>query len=378
MSTRAVVLAMSGLAVGLASVAQGQELTQLPLEGNVGQVTGFAGWVYYKVATGEQQIIFAEDGEPGMLSARATTPIWMNNDYVNNGQFFHFLDGQQHSDGRSQYNSLGVDWGDVDPGARIDGIAIDYGVPSDYQSGNSQDPRIYGMNMFYVMWGKDNGRSDTDAQVLFKANLTNLPGSRGPLMNTWRVLIDLQGVNEFTIATEDEDGDGRSDIGFGYSFRQMQTNDPRNLGKPRTTIGPLLVLPGNAGGIGSPRSRGVEDALDWYNSLDASFNFNTQTQVYTPRSSSTYARRSYVDTYFFGNGVYASYWTELYGLPGRSQCLADFNNDGFADAFDYDDYVACFEGLFCPPNRTADVNGDGFPDAFDYDDFVAAFEQGCP
>lgn len=59
------------------------------------------------------------------------------------------------------------------------------------------------------------------------------------------------------------------------------------------------------------------------------------------------------------------------------RCPADFNGDCFVDAFDYDDFVSCFEGEGCPSGRTADFNGDGFPDAFDYDDFVAAFERGC-
>ena len=58
-------------------------------------------------------------------------------------------------------------------------------------------------------------------------------------------------------------------------------------------------------------------------------------------------------------------------------CPADFNNDGFVDGFDYDDFVACFEGDPCPPGQDADFNGDGFPDGFDYDDFVLAFETGC-
>lgn len=56
---------------------------------------------------------------------------------------------------------------------------------------------------------------------------------------------------------------------------------------------------------------------------------------------------------------------------------ADFNGDGFADGFDYDDYVTCFEGVTCPPGKNADFNGDGFADGFDYDDFVTAFEGGC-
>jgi photosystem II stability/assembly factor-like uncharacterized protein len=58
-------------------------------------------------------------------------------------------------------------------------------------------------------------------------------------------------------------------------------------------------------------------------------------------------------------------------------CPADFNNDGFLDFFDYDDFVACFETGACPAGRTADFNADGFADFFDYDDFVAAFELGC-
>jgi hypothetical protein len=58
-------------------------------------------------------------------------------------------------------------------------------------------------------------------------------------------------------------------------------------------------------------------------------------------------------------------------------CSADFNGDGFLDFFDYDDYVACFEGSGCPPGRDADFNGDGFVDFFDYDEFVFNFETGC-
>ena len=59
------------------------------------------------------------------------------------------------------------------------------------------------------------------------------------------------------------------------------------------------------------------------------------------------------------------------------RCPADFNGDGFVDGFDYDDFVACFEGEGCPPGKSADFNGDGFADGFDYDDFVTAFEAGC-
>lgn len=54
-------------------------------------------------------------------------------------------------------------------------------------------------------------------------------------------------------------------------------------------------------------------------------------------------------------------------------CAADFNHDGFVDAFDYDAFVEAFES----GGMGADFNNDGFADAFDYDDFVTAFETPC-
>lgn len=61
----------------------------------------------------------------------------------------------------------------------------------------------------------------------------------------------------------------------------------------------------------------------------------------------------------------------------RIFCRADFDRDGFVCAFDYDAFVACFEGATCPPGRNADFDRDGFVDGFDYDAFVAAFQDGC-
>ena len=54
-------------------------------------------------------------------------------------------------------------------------------------------------------------------------------------------------------------------------------------------------------------------------------------------------------------------------------CPADYNQDGFLDFFDYDDFVAAYE----TGTGNADFNGDGFVDFFDYDDFVLAYEVGC-
>jgi hypothetical protein len=55
---------------------------------------------------------------------------------------------------------------------------------------------------------------------------------------------------------------------------------------------------------------------------------------------------------------------------------ADFNEDDFVDFFDYQAFVSCFEGL-CEPGLDADANQDGFVDFFDYDRFVTVFETGC-
>ncbi|MEK6701385.1 MAG: hypothetical protein AABZ53_03915 [Planctomycetota bacterium] len=63
--------------------------------------------------------------------------------------------------------------------------------------------------------------------------------------------------------------------------------------------------------------------------------------------------------------------------PANFGCPADFDGDGSVDFFDYDQFVQCFEGLICPPERNADFDGDGTVDFFDYDAFVIAFETPC-
>ena len=61
----------------------------------------------------------------------------------------------------------------------------------------------------------------------------------------------------------------------------------------------------------------------------------------------------------------------LTGVP--SACRADFNDDGFLDFSDFDEFVVAFEA----GQASSDFNGDGFLDFSDFDDFVSAFESGC-
>jgi hypothetical protein len=75
-------------------------------------------------------------------------------------------------------------------------------------------------------------------------------------------------------------------------------------------------------------------------------------------------------------------WNERLQAEVRVQarylyCSADINRDGFLDFFDYDAYIACYEGVECPQDVTADFNRDGFVDPFDLYAFDAVYQAGC-
>ena len=61
------------------------------------------------------------------------------------------------------------------------------------------------------------------------------------------------------------------------------------------------------------------------------------------------------------------------GIPDECQCLADFNDDGFVNGDDYDNFVVPFEA----GDSAADFNNDGFVNGDDFDFFAFAFENGC-
>lgn len=54
-------------------------------------------------------------------------------------------------------------------------------------------------------------------------------------------------------------------------------------------------------------------------------------------------------------------------------CDADFNCDEFADAIDYDEFIAAWVN----GDQSSDINADGFSDAIDYDTFISAWVGGC-
>lgn len=73
------------------------------------------------------------------------------------------------------------------------------------------------------------------------------------------------------------------------------------------------------------------------------------------------------------NGVYLDSEPVTIRFDSRpGSCVPDFNDDGFADAIDYDLFIA----LWLAPDDRADVNHDGFVDAIDFDIFIAAWLSG--
>ena len=77
---------------------------------------------------------------------------------------------------------------------------------------------------------------------------------------------------------------------------------------------------------------------------------------------------------------YLTRWENSCGKSGAAAALVevlesigDFNNDGYVNGNDYDD----FAGEFDSGSMAADVNHDGYVNGNDYDVFAEAFDAGC-
>lgn len=129
------------------------------------------------------------------------------------------------------------------------------------------------------------------------------------------------------------------------------------------------ICPGDAGSILLNAAGGSGTTLNWYAGSCGGSPIGSGAALSIPAPAVT-----------------TTYYARWEGSCGNSACAsttvtvsspADFNGDGFVDGFDYDDFVACFEGGGCPPGKSADFNNDGFVDGFDYDEYIAIFEAGC-
>ncbi|MEK6703112.1 MAG: zinc-dependent metalloprotease family protein [Planctomycetota bacterium] len=133
----------------------------------------------------------------------------------------------------------------------------------------------------------------------------------------------------------------------------------------------LQVCPNDPGSITLTAIGGSGVTLNWYSGVCGGTFVGSGSPLTIPAPLATtdyYARWNNA----CGNSACAPFVTVAVGPPA-----SDFDGDGTVDFFDYDTFVACFEGGACPPGKTADFDGDGTVDFFDYDAFVIAFEIGC-
>ncbi|MGQ0627466.1 MAG: EF-hand domain-containing protein, partial [Phycisphaerales bacterium] len=63
--------------------------------------------------------------------------------------------------------------------------------------------------------------------------------------------------------------------------------------------------------------------------------------------------------------------------PGVPYCLVDFNNDGFAEPGDLDEFITAYFSDDPMERARCDFNGDGFVEPGDLDEFITAFFEGC-
>ncbi len=315
----------------------------------------YAGHLYINLTTGER-VFFPVTDRSAMIWANSSTPFSM----------YYSVDGRTHSAGRATYGSMVESCGDIAFGASVDSIDIGYAI-----MGGIADPLsagITGLSIQYWFYDNDNRNNSAGATYVGAVQVDDIPGDINLFdFNATGYTATIDGITPFILGDltagtgHDLDGDGLADIGIGVRMVQNTT--------PKGVCGPLLSLPGNAGGTQLPHSTGVLDEIDWYNSVD----------------ETTGAKLSFKGRWSFGgynpnsNPVvpYCSVYVGLRGTIPATFCPADFNQDGVVDFFDYDDFILCFEGTVCPPGTTADFNGDTAIDFFDYDDFIAAFSLPC-
>ena len=200
---------------------------------------------------------------------------------------------------------------------------------------------------------------DSDGDMLARCTLGTLPGTA-----VKTITPDYSGLGSHSFQVDCLDDSGTTIATYalanGKSFPYASLNPcPKGMHAIYVNVGPKHFFVGcefnvDPTGMYGPPHSGVTQMV--FTPLDVTSNRVAQSAHFFSTN---------MDSFELGN-------------PGVTPiCPADFNGDGFADFFDFSDFVTCFEGGACPPGTSADFNGDGFPDFFDFSDFVTAFEAGC-
>ncbi len=235
-------------------------------------------------------------------------------------------------------------------------------------------------------------------EVRFSGSGTNIPISlisgqntrrTLPAINAWKLVDPAVTIREVRVPNE-----GAFWVGFRvtesggvytYEYAIQNLNSDRAGGALRIRV-PGCDHVSNQGWSGVNYHSGeiwsnaawvtekVGNELVWRSPQTFAQNTNTNAlrwgTLYNFRFQSTLPpREGEVNLDLFKPGAVAG--VTFLGLVPRA--LADFNNDGFLDTFDYDGYVEAFEN----GAGGTDMNGDNFVDFFDYNLFVSAYEQGC-
>ncbi len=165
-----------------------------------------------------------------------------------------------------------------------------------------------------------------------------------------------------------------------YYARARRTSDSMvstNCGTVTLTVNPLPTAPSSAssdrsgfceldtGNITLTAVGGSGTVLKWFDaSNNALVGSGNGLVIASPAVTTTYLAR----------------WENSCGQSGSAAALVevaesigDFNNDGFVNGIDYDEFADLFES----GDMGADINNDGFVNGIDYDTFAEAFEAGC-
>ncbi|MGQ0629171.1 MAG: EF-hand domain-containing protein [Phycisphaerales bacterium] len=70
------------------------------------------------------------------------------------------------------------------------------------------------------------------------------------------------------------------------------------------------------------------------------------------------------------------FWPNAVTAP-TPPCSVDFNNDGFTEPGDLDEFITSFFSDNEAERSACDFNGDGFVEPGDLDEFITAFFEGC-
>jgi hypothetical protein len=321
------------------------------------------GYIYYKPATGEMVRIAPGEVGTGGHTRGTSDPIWVNEitDQCGFGESFY----SPIRDSATGEDTWWMDWGDLEANSCVDTITIFYATDLSDSEEDGEDGFEMGISFFD---GIDMFSNSCAIGPAFTYVLAGIPGSVSGVTG-WMVTVDLAGFGDIEVGDDDGiadcgsgnnsgghgadvDGDGLSDIAFGFSFRHPASATTGATGC-MIVAPPEGTFPNSLGdddvfALFFTQNWGDPDGLYWFGGYDCSGgpgNWNP----------------------------WGSYFLGLYGRPGPP-CEADYNRDTVVDFFDVQAFLADFASEYWRAN----LNHDDVFDFFDVQMYVNLYSAGCP